>query len=456
MGNYFGTDGFRGEANVTLTARHAYEIGRYIGHYTAKRTGGRARVVIGKDPRRSSYMYEYALSAGLTASGADAYLLHVTTTPSVSYVTRTEGFSCGVMISASHNPYTDNGIKLFDGEGDKADEELLSGVEEHLDAVKNGTDALPYAKGVTVGKTVDFRAGRNRYIGYLISLSKAAFSDYRIGLDCADGSTFFIAKSVFDALGAITVPIHVQPNGENINLSCGSTSPQELCRLVKEQNLDMGFAFDGDGDRCICVDERGDIRDGDHILYACARHGLCDLPNQKIVVTPMSNGGLKASLQKIGVGTVYSKVGDRYVFEKMKEEGIALGGEQSGHIIFKRHESTGDGLLTAIKMAEAVALRECKFSTLFEGLILYPQAQKNVKVRNKREILRRPELEGEIYECEERLKQKSGRLFVRPSGTEEKIRILTESEELALCEKTAERLQAKIEELDENIQREKE
>ncbi|MBQ5926653.1 MAG: phosphoglucosamine mutase [Clostridia bacterium] len=449
MGEYFGTDGFRGEVNVTLTAKHAYEIGRYIGRFVAMQKGyERGKVVIGKDPRRSSYMYEYALSAGLTASGADAYLLHVTTTPSVSYITRTEGFSCGVMISASHNPYTDNGIKIFDENGGKADEELINGVEQHLKNVEKGVENLPYAKGGCVGKTVDFRAGRNRYIGYLISLSKSSFSDLKIGLDCAEGSAFFIAKSVFDALGAITVPIHVTPNGENINLRCGSTCPEELCALVKEKGLDMGFAFDGDGDRCICVDERGQIRDGDCVLYASAKHGLCERHQKTVVATAMSNGALAHALKAIGVETAYSKVGDRYVFEKMEELGAMLGGEQSGHIIFKRHANTGDGILTAIKMTELAVEKECKFSELFDGLTMYPQSQKNVTVGHKKEILKSVKLESVLYECEELLKKYQGRLFVRPSGTEEKIRILTECTSGTLCEETAKRIEDTILALD--------
>ncbi|MBQ8885140.1 MAG: phosphoglucosamine mutase [Clostridia bacterium] len=475
MGKYFGTDGFRGEVNVALTARHAYEIGRYIGRYFSEKCknavdseaflsgvgeGARARVVIGKDPRRSSYMYEYALSAGLTASGADAYLLHVTTTPSVSYLTRTEGFDCGVMISASHNPYTDNGIKIFDALGEKADEELLDGIEAHLSSVfgcneggmslMNESGVLPYALGLDVGRTVDFAAGRNRYIGFLIALAKVSLREKRIGLDCADGSTFFIAKSVFDALGATTYSIHASPDGSNINRGCGSTRPQALQALVREQGLDMGFAFDGDGDRCICVDENGEIRDGDCILYACAldlkRQNALD--GNKIVATVMSNSGLVAALERQGIGVERTRVGDRFVYERMRERNAALGGEQSGHIIFAKHSSTGDGILTAIKLAELCVEREQSFSALFEGLTLYPQTLLNARVKNKRAVLYSPRVQAAAYNAEEKVKAVGGRLLIRPSGTEELIRILTECADEKIASEAAASVLKAVEEED--------
>lgn len=456
MGNYFGTDGFRGEANVVLTARHAYEIGRYVGNYTVEKRGeggGRARVVIGKDPRRSSYMFEYALAAGLVASGADAYLLHVTTTPSVSFITRSEGFDCGVMISASHNPYRDNGIKIFDSQGGKADEEMTDGIERYLDAVAEDREYLPYAVGEAVGRTVDFSMGRNRYIGQLIALSKVSFSGLKIGLDCANGSAFFIAKSVFDALGCVTECLNVSPDGLNVNENCGSTRPFALQKLVKEKGLDMGFAFDGDGDRCICVDEKGEIRDGDHILYAEAidlrENG--ELDGNTIVSTVTSNGGLAESLKKHGVECRQSRVGDRFVYEKMQELGASLGGEQSGHIIFSKHMPTGDGILTAIKLAETAVEKKKKFSDLFEGLTVYPQVSANVKVGHKTEIVRSTRLQAAAFCAEEKLRLVGGRLLLRPSGTEEVIRILAEAPDGNFCKEVVSELEREIESLDRKL-----
>lgn len=445
MGKYFGTDGFRGRVNETLTARHAYEIGRYIGYYTrAKKRGARARVAIGKDPRRSSYMYEYALAAGITASGVDAYLLHVTTTPSVSYVTRTEGFDLGVMISASHNPWQDNGIKLFGALGEKANDDLILGVERHLDGVASAQgEQLPYAVAEDVGRTVDFSMGRNRYIGFLISLSKTSFEGLKIGLDCADGATFFIAKSVFDALGAQTRVIHAAPDGENINRVCGSTCPLGLAKLVKEEKLDMGFAFDGDGDRCICVDERGEIADGDHILYALAKDIYRGISGS-VALTAMSNSGLIQSLKTLNISAEITPVGDKYVYERMKQKGLALGGEQSGHIILSRYGTAGDGIVTAIKMAELALSSKQPFSRLFDGLEIYPQAQKNVAVKNKNAVLSVPAVQAAIARAEESLSNCGGRLLVRVSGTEERVRVLAEGKDGELCSRLAYDLQREI------------
>lgn len=456
MGKYFGTDGFRGEVNVELTAWHAYEIGRFLGRYYTEKSASadaadgrrRGRVVIGKDPRRSSYMYEYALSAGLTASGADAYLLHVTTTPSVSYVTRTEDFDCGIMISASHNPYTDNGIKIFDSLGGKADEKLIRLIEAHLSAAEAGAAALPYALGEDVGRTVDFVAGRNRYIGCLISLSKVSFRGLKIGLDCANGASFFIAKSVFDALGAMTTAIHSAPDGLNINRNCGSTHPEDLQKCVLENKLDMAFAFDGDGDRCICVDEKGAVRDGDGILYACARYlaSLDELDKDTVVATVMSNGGLFAALEEMGIHTEKTRVGDKYVYERMLETGASLGGEQSGHIIFSKHETTGDGIVTAIKLAEMTVESKGDFSALFEGLKTYPQTLVNVRVKDKDAVLNAPSVLAAAEAAEKLLRAHRGRLLLRPSGTEPLVRILAEAEEEKICSAAAESVRRAIEE----------
>ncbi len=456
MREYFGTDGFRGEVNVTLTARHAYEIGRYIGAVKAeekKGSGERAKIVIGKDPRRSSYMYEYALSAGLCASGADAYLLHVTTTPSVSYAARTEGFDLGVMISASHNPYTDNGVKIFDGTGGKADDGLTDGIERYLDGVEENKEYLPYATGENVGRTVDFVQGRNRYIGMLVSLSRASFAGLKIGLDCANGSAFYIAKSVFDALGAKTVCFSAAPDGLNVNQNCGSTHPYYLQKAVVEQGLDMGFAFDGDGDRCICVDEKGVIRDGDHILYAIARElkKTGELDGNSVIATVTSNGGLITSLGGRGITVFRTRVGDRFVYEKMLETGASLGGEQSGHIIFRKHMATGDGILTAVKLAETAVENKKPFSALFEGLEIYPQAQENVRVKHKTEIMRSAPMQAVAFFVEEKLREAGGRLLLRPSGTEEAIRVLCEAPDATLCKELAGKLKREIENIDRKV-----
>lgn len=453
MREYFGTDGFRGEVNVTLTSKHAYEVGRFIGYRAAeekKGSGNRARVVIGKDPRRSSYMYEYALSAGICASGADACLLHVTTTPCVSYVTRTEHFDLGVMISASHNPYEDNGIKLFSKSGGKADDGLISEVEEYLNGVEEGKEYLPYATGEDVGKAVDYVQGRNRYIGMLVSLSKASFAGLKICLDCANGSTFAIAKSVFDALGAETVCLNAQPNGLNINKNCGSTHPYFLQKAVLEQGFDVGFAFDGDGDRCICVDERGNIRDGDHILYASAleMNRTGELDGNTVVATVTSNGGLVSSLTERGMNVLRTRVGDRYVYEKMQETDAMLGGEQSGHIIFRKYAVTGDGILTAVKLAETAVENKRPFSKLFEGLKIYPQAQENVRVKNKSGIMRTAQMQAAAFRAEEKLRELGGRLLLRPSGTEEMIRVLCEAPSETVCRETAGALKREIENID--------
>ena len=337
MSNYFGTDGFRGEANVDLTVEHAYQIGRFIGWYYGQ--DHKSKVVIGKDTRRSGYMYEAALVAGLTASGADAYLLHVTTTPSVSYIARTEDFDCGIMISASHNPYYDNGIKLINGQGEKMEDAVIDLVEAYLD----GTPAtLPYAKQDAIGRSVDYSAGRNRYVGYLISLSRFSFKGMKVGLDCSNGSTFQMAKSIFDALGAKTYVISNAPDGTNINMGCGSTHIEALQQHVRENHLDIGFAFDGDADRCLAVDETGKLVDGDLILYLCGRHlqqtGMLD--DTKIVTTVMSNFGLYKALDELGIGYEKTAVGDKYVYECMKAGGHYLGGEQSGHIIFSKYANT--------------------------------------------------------------------------------------------------------------------
>lgn len=445
MGKYFGTDGFRGEANCNLTADHAYQVGRFLGWYYCqlKRRAGSddpARIVIGKDTRRSSYMFEYSLVGGLVASGADAYLLHVTTTPSVAYVTRTDGFDCGIMISASHNPYYDNGIKLINGSGEKMDESVISLVEAYLDgelvAFDRKWDTLPLAKRDQIGRTVDYVSGRNRYIGYLISLGIYSFKGIKVGLDCANGSSWNIAKSVFDALGAKTYVMGAEPDGFNINNGVGSTHIEALQRFVLEKGLDVGFAYDGDADRCLCVDEKGSIVTGDHILYFCGKYmkekGL--LPGNTVVTTVMSNFGLYKAFDELGIDYAKTAVGDKYVYEYMMMNSCRLGGEQSGHIIFSKHASTGDGILTSLKVMEAMLAGKKTLSQLCEGFTFYPQVLKNVRVADKKTAREDPDVQAAVAEVTQQLGD-TGRILVRESGTEPVIRVMVEAESKEICEK---------------------
>ena len=429
MGKYFGTDGFRGEANKDLTVDHAFKIGRYLGWYYGK--DHKAKVVIGKDTRRSSYMFEAALCAGLTASGADAYLLHVTSTPSVSYIARADDFDCGVMISASHNPYHDNGIKLINGDGEKMEESLLEGIEAYLDS----DETLPYAQRDAIGRTVDYSAGRNRYIGYLISLATRSYKNFKIGLDCANGSTWQMAKSVFDALGADTYVIANRPDGLNINVDCGSTHIGQLQKFVVENGLDVGFAFDGDADRCLAVDEKGNVINGDHIMYVCAKfmQEKNRLDGSKVVTTIMSNMGLYKALDQLGIGYEKTAVGDKYVAENMRQNGHIIGGEQSGHIIFGRYATTGDGLLTAIKVMECITESKQPLSVLASGMTMYPQKLKNVVVTDKDETLNCEEVKAAVKKVEADLGDE-GRVVLRKSGTEPLLRVMVEATSDALCE----------------------
>ena len=449
MGKYFGTDGFRGEANKTLTADHAYKIGRFLGwYYGQSKTEGKGKIVIGKDTRRSSYMFEYALVAGLTASGTDAYLLHVTTTPSVSYVTRTEDFDCGIMISASHNPYFDNGIKLMNSNGEKMEEEFLLKIEEYLDGA---VQEVPYAERDKIGCTVDYALGRNRYIGYLISLATRSYRDKKVGLDCANGSAWMIAKSVFDALGAKTYVINNQPDGLNINVNCGSTHIEGLQKFVVENSLDVGFAFDGDADRCLCVDEKGNVVDGDAILYiyGCYLKERGKLQGNKIVTTIMSNFGLYKALEAVGIEYEKTAVGDKYVYENMVNNGYRLGGEQSGHIIFKKYATTGDGIMTAIKMMEVMLEKKMLMSELAAPYKAYPQVLKNVRVADKAAVRTDEEIQQCIREIEASLGE-DGRILVRESGTEPIIRVMVEAKDLEICQKYVDQVAGLIENKEKN------
>lgn len=430
MGKYFGTDGFRGEANVDLTVEHAYQVGRFLGWYYGSEH--KAQIVIGKDTRRSSYMFEYSLVAGLTASGADAYLLHVTTTPSVSYVVRTENFDCGIMISASHNPFYDNGIKIIGGNGQKLDADVEAQIERYID---DGEPRIPYAVREHVGRTIDFAAGRNRYIGYLISIPTRSFKNYRVGLDCSNGSASSVAKSVFDALGAKTYVINNEPDGTNINTNCGSTHIEHLQQYVKEKHLDVGFAYDGDADRCIAVDHLGNVIDGDLIMYVCGKHMKEQgrLENDTIVTTIMSNLGLYKACDRAGIKYEKTAVGDKYVCENMMANGHSLGGEQSGHIIFSKHATTGDGILTSLMVMEVMIEKKQPLSSLASEVVIYPQLLKNVRVSNKETAKNNPAVQEAVEKVAAELGD-DGRILVRESGTEPVIRVMVEAKKDTICE----------------------
>ena len=445
MGKYFGTDGFRGEANRNLTADHAYKIGRFLGWYYGelKRQNGDdtpARIVIGKDTRRSSYMFEYTLVGGLVASGADAYLLHVTTTPSVAYVARVDEFDCGIMISASHNPYYDNGIKLINGNGEKMDEGTISLIEAYLDGevelFGEKYSEVPYAHKEKIGRTVDYVSGRNRYVGYLISLVMYSFKGVKVALDCANGSSWNIAKSVFDALGAKTYVINADPNGTNINNNAGSTHIEGLQKYVVEEGMDVGFAYDGDADRCLCVDEKGQVVDGDAILYVYGRYmkERGKLVTNTVVTTVMSNFGLYKAFDEQGIGYAKTAVGDKYVYEYMQKNGCRIGGEQSGHIIFSKYASTGDGILTSLKMMEVMMARKKTMSQLTEDLHIYPQVLVNVRVQDKAVAQADPDVQAAVQKVADELGD-TGRILVRESGTEPLIRVMVEAETHDICQK---------------------
>ena len=445
MGKYFGTDGFRGEANVNLTAEHAYKIGRFLGWYYGElkkkdQADEPAKIVIGKDTRRSSYMFEYSLVSGLTASGADAYLLHVTTTPSVAYVTRTDDFDCGIMISASHNPYYDNGIKLINGNGEKMDEETMLLVEDYIDGNLNlfgqKWNEIPFAHKDAIGCTIDYVAGRNRYMGYLISLGVYSFKGVKVGLDCANGSSWNMAKSIFEALGAKCYVINAEPNGLNINNNAGSTHIEGLQKFVVDNGLDVGFAYDGDADRCLCVDELGNAISGDHILYIYGKYmkERGKLLTNTVVTTVMSNFGLYKAFDEAGIGYAKTAVGDKYVYEYMQQNGCRIGGKQSGHIIFSKYASTGAGILTSLKMMEVMLAKKQTMSQLCEGLTIYPQVLENVRVADKAQALADPKVQAAIDQVSKELGD-TGRILVRESGTEPVIRVMVEAETEEICRK---------------------
>lgn len=432
MGKYFGTDGFRGEANVNLTVEHAYKVGRFLGYYFGQqKADGRARVVIGKDTRRSSYMFEYALVSGLTASGADVCLMHVTPTPSVSYITKVDEFDCGIMISASHNPFYDNGIKIINGNGSKMDAAVENQIEAYIDGL---TEEIPLATRANIGRTTDYASGRNRYIGYLMTLATRSFKNVRVGLDCANGAASTVARYVFEALGAKTYVIHAEPDGVNINDHCGSTHIEVLQKFVKEKGLDIGFAYDGDADRCMAVDDKGEIIDGDKILYMCGKYlkSKGELSNDTVVTTVMSNLGLYKAFDRCGIKYEKTAVGDKYVYENMMENGHSLGGEQSGHIIFSKFATTGDGVLTSLKIMEVMLESKQKVSELFHDLTIYPQLLVNVKVKSKPEARADQDVCKLVEQIEAELGN-NGRILIRESGTEPVIRVMVEAETDELC-----------------------
>ena len=436
MGKYFGTDGFRGEAGVTLTAEQAYKVGRFLGAFSKSKRERRARIVIGKDTRRSSYMLEYAIAAGLAASGADAYMLHVTTTPGVSFVTASDAFDFGIMISASHNPFYDNGIKIVNHRGEKIDDSMIADIEAYIDSA---ADEIPFASGADIGEIVDYYAGRNRYIGFLISLSRHSFKKYKVGIDAANGGAWMIAKSVFDALGAKTSVINAEPNGLNINVDSGSTHIEALIKHVRDNKLDLGFAFDGDADRCIAVDEGGEVVNGDHILYILANSmkQSGELKNNTVVTTVMSNLGIYRAFDELGITYEQTAVGDRFVYENMQKNGHALGGEQSGHIIISKYATTGDGIITAIKLMEAVIDSKTSLSALASPVQMLPQITINVKVENKAETVKNESVLAAVRFVEEKL-ERHGRILLRESGTEPIVRVMVEAECESICRKYCE------------------
>lgn len=438
MGKYFGTDGFRGEANVTLTVEHAYKVGRFLGWYFGKdKQEQKVHIVIGKDTRLSSYMFEYSLVAGLVASGADAYLLHVTTTPSVSYIARVDEFDCGIMISASHNPYYDNGIKLINSDGEKMSQDVIDQIEKYLD----GEIEIPFALRDNIGKTVDYVNGRNRYMGYLIGLAEYSFKGFEVGIDAANGSAWALAKAVFDALGAHTYVIHAEPNGLNINEDSGSTHMEALQKLVVDKGLDIGLAFDGDADRCLAVDEHGNILTGDHIIYMYAKYmkSKGTLKDNTVVATVMSNLGFFKALEAEGIDCVVTDVGDKNVYAAMVKDDYRLGGEQSGHIILSKFATTGDGLITAIKLMEVIIASKKSVGTLASGMKEYPQILINVKVADKNAAMENEEVLAEVKKTEELLAG-DGRVLVRKSGTEPLVRVMVEAKDNVTCREMAEHL----------------
>lgn len=442
---YFGTDGFRGEVNKVLTCDHAYKIGRFFGwffsnpEYSLQKEGYRPHVVIGKDTRRSSYMLEYAVAAGLAASGADVSLLHVTSTPSVSYIVRQDCFDCGVMITASHNPYYDNGIKIINAQGEKLEDDVAVLCEAYLDGnlKKLGVDGkdLPFAEQDKIGCITDYSSGRNRYIGYLISLARHSMKPLKIGLDTANGASWMIAKSVFDALGAQTFVINNNPDGLNINKDAGSTHIEHFQQFVKDNHLDVGFAFDGDADRCLAVDEQGRVVDGDKIIYLLANKLKSEgsLTNNTVVTTIMSNTGLTKALKAMGVDNVQTQVGDRFVFEKMQSDHYSLGGEQSGHIIIKKYATTGDGVLTAIMVTEEMLERKSPLSKLVNPVKLLPQRVKSVRVTDKDQVMSDEIVKDKFKEIEKEIGN-DGRISLRKSGTEPVIRVMVEYESISKCD----------------------
>ncbi len=438
MSKYFGTDGFRGKAGVVLTAEHAFRIGRYLGYHFSQIHPLDAKIVIGKDTRRSSYMFENALAAGITSSGADAYLLHVTTTPCVSFITRTENFDCGVMISASHNPYSDNGIKLMNSIGEKADDALIEKIEAYIDGQ---IGEIPMASEDAIGRTIDFYSGRNRYIGYLATISPRTFENHKVALDCANGSAWVIGRSVFDALGAKTCVINAEPDGQNVNMGCGSTHIEGLQKFVSDNKLDVGFAFDGDADRCLAVDEHGNVVNGDAILYVCAKYMKArgQLAGNTVVTTVMSNFGLYKAFDKLGIRYEKTAVGDRFVYECMKEKGYLIGGEQSGHIIFRKYAHTGDGLITAIMLMCVMIETQLPLSVLVSDCQMYPQVLKNVEVDDKAATMEDKAVLAAVSACEKELGDR-GRVLLRPSGTEPVLRVMAEAPTQEECEKNVGRV----------------
>ena len=448
MPKYFGTDGFRGEANVGLTFNPAYRIGRFLGWYYSKdRDAHEAKILVGKDTRLSCYMLEYALLSGIAASGADAYNMHVTTTPSVAYITKTQFFDCGIMISASHNPYFDNGIKLFSSLGDKMNDDFLLMVEEYIDRPDTEED-IPLATKDRIGKVIDYLDARIMYSGFLTTAVHTPLGGLKVVLDTANGASYALAPAVFKRLGANVTVINNSPDGTNINKNAGSTHIKGLVNKVLETGADVGFAYDGDGDRCIAVDKSGAIINGDRVMYIWATwlKSQGKLVTNTVVTTVMSNMGLYKALEEEGILYTQTKVGDRYVHEYMMEHGNIIGGEQSGHIIVNDYLNSGDGILTSLLLSEVMVKTDKTLSVLSEKMSDYPQVLVNVIVSDKNATMEDERVKDAVKEAEKKLDGK-GRVLVRASGTEPVVRVMSEAKEQKDAEEAVSEVVEKLREL---------
>ncbi|MFC4410308.1 phosphoglucosamine mutase [Chungangia koreensis] len=438
MVKYFGTDGVRGVANSELTPELAFKLGRFGGYVLTKDRGDRPKVLIGRDTRISGHMLEGALVAGLLSIGAEVMKLGVISTPGVAYLTRVMNADTGVMISASHNPVEDNGIKFFGPDGFKLSDDQEAEIEALLNAE---TDELPRPVGGDLGSVTDYYEGGLKYIQYLKQTVDEDFTKLHVALDCAHGATSTLATHVFADLDADLSTMGASPNGLNINDGVGSTHPDALAKFVLEKGADVGLAFDGDGDRLIAVDEKGNIVDGDQIMYICAKHMNEEgrLNGNTVVSTVMSNMGFYKALEENGMKSVQTAVGDRYVVEEMKTNGYNLGGEQSGHIVFLDYNTTGDGLLTGLQLVNIMKLTGKKLSELASEMKVFPQELVNVRVTDKHAVTDNEKVAAVIGEVESEMAG-NGRVLVRPSGTEPLVRVMVEAPTEEDCKRYVDRI----------------